>query len=147
MVGVSSPASRASRTKGTSQPHSRATAMMAASSEDRITRSRRRAPRAASIVQAMRGLPPAGRTFLPGSPLEPPRAGITASTGCESITGRVLVAPLLLRALELLQPADVEPVLAHGVGGHVPAAGQHLVEERGHVEEAVPGHQLEDGGR
>src|SRR5215204_4177526 len=34
---------------------------------------------AVSMVQAIRGFPPSGRVFLPGSPLEPLRAGTSAS--------------------------------------------------------------------
>src|SRR3954467_8640886 len=53
---------------------------MSAESVVTIVRSMRFARRPAAIAQAMTGAPASGCTFFPGTPLEPPRAGIKATT-------------------------------------------------------------------
>src|SRR5690606_9469258 len=87
--GVSSAASSAGRMNGTSAPAACAAAAISASSVLTTTAARPGASSAASIVQAISGLPAIGRTFLRGIPLEPPRAGIRPSvlTGAAAAGG------------------------------------------------------------
>lgn len=74
-----SPAMAAGRST-TSAPAWRAAAAMAWSSVETTTSVTRRAARHSRTARATSGTPPTGRRFLAGTPLEPPRAGITAST-------------------------------------------------------------------
>lgn len=62
----------------TSAPSARAAAAISSSSVETMTRSTSRAARAAAMVCAINGLPARARTFLRGTPLEPPRAGMMA---------------------------------------------------------------------
>src|SRR5690606_2044655 len=64
----------------TSAPKRRLTSAISGSSVDTTVRVTKDAPRAASMVQPIRGLPHKGRTFLRGTPFDPPRAGMMATT-------------------------------------------------------------------
>ena len=75
-VGVVSSASSAGRWS-TRAPAARATSVISASSVDTTTSRSCRAATACSTVQASSGLPATSRRFLRGTPLEPPRAGMT----------------------------------------------------------------------
>ena len=77
----------AGRANGASQPNFLATAIISSSSDDNTVRSIHLDPRAASIVQAIKGLPPASVRFFPGRPFDPPLAVMTASIFLPSING------------------------------------------------------------
>ncbi len=78
LVAVS-PDRSAGRTT-TAAPARRAAAAIAGSSVDTATSVTSRARRQACTARATSGTPPTGARFLPGTPLEPPRAGMTART-------------------------------------------------------------------
>ena len=63
-----------------SAPYSRETDAMASSSVLTTTRVTRALAWAAKMLRATRGVPPTSLRFLPGIPLDPPRAGIKART-------------------------------------------------------------------
>lgn len=76
--GALSPLSSLGR-RTTSAPYARLTAAISSSSVETTTLSIVEACKAASMVQAIKGLPQNGSTFFLGIPLDPPRAGMMAS--------------------------------------------------------------------
>ena len=78
VVPVKSSASAAGLTNGTSAPQAVATPATSASSVDTTIRSNNPEVLAASIDQAIIGLPQKSRIFFRGMRLLPPRAGMTA---------------------------------------------------------------------
>src|SRR5512132_1931849 len=75
-----SEASSAGRMNGTSAPWRRASSAMAVLSVETMKRVSRRASRAEATAWPMSGRRPSVLRFLPGNPLEPPRAGMTPKT-------------------------------------------------------------------
>ena len=72
-------------------PTPRAIAAISWSSVETTTRSMDAVRRAAAIARATSGTPPTRRTFLRGTPFEPPRAGITATISVMSGLDRQLL--------------------------------------------------------
>ena len=73
-----SPESSGGRIKGTSAPYFFAISAISSLSVETITRSISLQDNAATIEKAIMGWPHRGRMFLPGTPFEPPRAGMIA---------------------------------------------------------------------
>src|SRR5258705_10939499 len=78
--GVSSAASAAGRMNGTSSPARRPASAMSGASVLSINRSMTPESRAARAVYSSSVWPASARTFFPGTPFEPPRAGTRPST-------------------------------------------------------------------
>ena len=77
---ASSLASSAGRRKGASAPCRRASSAISALSVETTNRVSRRASRALATAWPISESAPSRLRFLPGSPLDPPRAGMTPKT-------------------------------------------------------------------
>lgn len=76
------------RRKGTMAPWSSATAAMSVESVETTTDENNPLSIAAEMDQPIKGLPPKGRMFFPGSPTDPPRAGISPSRLFDKVADR-----------------------------------------------------------
>src|SRR5437773_1340903 len=115
-IPASSLASSAGRRNGTSAPCRRASAAMASLSVDTITRVRRLASRVEATAWPTRDTRPRARKFFPGSPLEPPRAGMTANAyGVPATASDLHPAPLrggAARGVDHVHGAQPVPAVA-----------------------------------
>src|SRR5262245_3146240 len=118
-VGASSPAIAAGR-RTTSAPADLATSAISSSSVDTTTRSSVRASRAVRTQRATSGSPSTRRTFLRGTPFDPPRAGMTPSA---DISGTV-AAPSSGSDQSFSPPSATIPLPVRGASG--PGAGSSV---------------------
>lgn len=75
---AASVANSGGRSQGTNAPAPRATSAIAEWSVETSTSQISRVPLATSMLHTIKGLPPRGRMFFPGSRFDPPRAGTSA---------------------------------------------------------------------